>query len=469
MNRDVPLVAIIGRTNVGKSSIFNALTRRKQAIVEDYPGVTRDRRYGVVQEESCVYRLVDTGGFLGEDDNPLQQSVRQQAELAIDEADVVMVVFDGIEGPSPLDGEIVQYMRQVAKPVVWVVNKCEKPVHEYSASEFFQLGIEEYVTISAAHRARMSELRSRLMQELERCGPLSKKLDEESDEGLIRVALIGRPNVGKSTLLNRILGEDRVVTSDVAGTTRDSVDVRIKRDGQIYEFVDTAGLRKKAKVDDGTVERYGNLRSLRALARCDVAILVLDASSDLGALQDSRLAGLAHERGRGLILCVNKWDAVEKDHKTALAYKEYIRNHFKFARYAPTIFISALTGRRCPSVISEVKRVHDASLKRISTADVNKVLAAAFQKKSAPVHRGLPLKLYFAVQIGVKPPTFVLFLNYTSKIHFGYKRYLKNQLREAFGFHGVDIKMYFRKRRGNKDDDERIDEQDLQLKIGNFS
>jgi GTP-binding protein len=454
---DVPIVAIIGRTNVGKSSLFNALTSRQQAIVEDSPGVTRDRRYGLVPTEEGVFRAVDTGGFVGEDENPLQDSVRQQAEVAVAESDLVIVVFDGMQGPSPLDNEVVQFIRKHKKPALWVVNKCEKPVNEIAANEFFALGIDDIIPISAAHRVGISELKRRVKLALHEVGieRLPVAVDEGPDsENVIRVALIGRPNVGKSSLINKIVGEERVVASPMSGTTRDSVDIEIRRDGQRYVFVDTAGLRRKARVEDHTVERYGNLRSLRALAKCDVAILVLDASSDMGALQDTRLAGLAHERGRGLIIVVNKWDAVEKDNKTAIAYKEYIAEHFKFARYAPTLFVSALTGRRCPSIIEEVRKVYNASRIRVPTAQVNKVLKSAFEMKPPPIYRGVPLKLLFATQISELPPTFVLFLNHTDKIHFGYKRYLKNILRNEFGFAGVDIKMFFRKRRGKDDSPE---------------
>jgi GTP-binding protein len=454
MRNDVPTVAIIGRTNVGKSSLFNALTSKQQAIVEDSSGVTRDRRYGWALLDEGMIRIVDTGGFVGEESNPLQDLVRQQAEIAIAESDLVLVLFDGMEGPSPLDNEVVQFMRQSKKPVIWVANKCEKPVNELSTSEFYALGIDEIISISAAHRVRIAELKLRIKERLREIGIenlTSLDITKESEDQVIKVALVGRPNVGKSTLFNRIVGEERVVTAPIAGTTRDSVDVEIVRDGKKYVFVDTAGLRRKAKVDDHTVERYGNLRSLRALAKCDVAVLVLDASSDMGSLQDTRLAGLAHERGRGLIIVVNKWDSIEKDNKTVLAYKNYVAENFKFARYAPIVFVSGLTGRRCPSIIEEVNKVYEASRKRIPTADVNKVLREAFEIKSPPIYRGLPLKLYFAVQVGECPPTFVLFMNHTQKIHFGYKRYLKNVLRKEFGFYGVDIKLMFRKRRSKYD------------------
>jgi GTPase len=461
----VPIVAIVGRTNVGKSTLFNSLIGKRKSVVEDYPGVTRDRIYHEVYTDNLIYRLVDTGGLVGEDENPLQTSVREQAQIAIAESSLLLVLFDGQAGPSVLDEEVVRFIQRSNKSVIWIANKCEKPAVGRSAIDFYSLGIDNIVTISAEHNLGLGELKAQIVDTLlsqegsSRYRSMDSKdemdgEEENPEDSIIKVSIIGRPNVGKSTLLNKILGEDRAVTSDVPGTTRDSLDVEITRDGRKIQFIDTAGLRRKSKVEDQGVERYGNLRSLKALVQSDVAILVLDGNGDLGSLQDSRLAGLADDRGRGLIIVVNKWDVVEKDHTTVKAYKDYIAEHFKFARYAPTLFVSALTGKRCPSIIDEVFKVYDAARIRIPTAQVNKTMIAAFEKKTAPIYRGAPIKLYFASQIGITPPTFVLFVNYPKKINFGYARYLKNIFRKEFGFYGVGIKIYFRKRRSKNDGDE---------------
>jgi GTPase len=435
-------IAIIGRTNVGKSSLFNALAGKHLAIVEDFPGVTRDRKNVTCDFDGYVHELIDTGGLYGDESGDFALSVREQALRALNDADLAIALFDGINGPNPLDGEIVKTIRESQKPVLWVVNKCEKPTSALSAAEFYELGIDDIITISAIHKIGIRELKTTINSLLQ--SRISKKIEQDPT---VKVALLGKPNVGKSTLLNKIIGEERVITSNIPGTTRDSIDVAITRNGVKFTFVDTAGLRKKAKVDDNTIERISNMRSLRALAQCDVAILVLDASSEMAGVQDARLAGLAHDRGRGLIIAVNKWDAIEKDHKTVKQYENFLHEHFKFARYAPLLFISALTGKRCPSVIEEVNKVYEATLKRVSTAEVNKVLIAAVNKKTPTLYRGHPLKFYFATQIGVKPPTFVIFCNHPNKVQFGYKRYLINAFRKEFEFHGVDIKVHFRKRR----------------------
>jgi GTPase len=459
-NKIVPTVAIVGRTNVGKSTLFNSIIGRRKSVVEDYPGVTRDRIYHEVHTDSLIFRLVDTGGLVGEDENPLQTSVREQAEVAIAESSLLLVLFDAQAGPSILDEEVVRFIQRSGKPVIWLANKCEKPGVSRAAVDFYALGIDEVMPISAEHNLGLGELKAKVVNTLQSIyganqllTPLNREDEEADKEAVIKVAIIGKPNVGKSTLLNRILGESRAVTSEVAGTTRDSLDVEITRDGRKLKFIDTAGLRRKSKVDP-SLERFGNLRSLKALVQSDVAILVLDGSGDLGSLQDSRLAGLADDRGRALVIVVNKWDAVEKDHKTVKAYKDYIAENFKFARYAPVIFVSALTGKRCPSIIEEVVKVYDAARIRIPTSQVNRTMTIAFDKKTPPIYRGAPIKLYFATQIGITPPTFVLFVNYPKKINFGYARYLKNVIRKEFGFYGVGIKIYFRKRRSKDEESE---------------
>lgn len=511
----IPLVAIVGRTNVGKSTLFNALIGRRTSVTEDSPGVTRDRSYGTVNSFGVMFRLIDTGGLVGEEDDQLHSSVKMQTRLAIQEADAIIVVFDGIAGVHPLDHLVMDELRQTKKPIVWVANKCEKEVNKVAAAEFYALGIDDIIPISAAHREGLRALVRRLG---ELVGPLpagtresTKKgkgnkrgreeislkdliaaesaesagsavsagyartaepnfdadteLDEQvlaalnSEEGAegtvenpitsapIRVAVIGRPNVGKSTLINKIIGEDRLVTSPIAGTTRDAIDISVKRDGREYVFVDTAGLRRKARVDDGSVERYSNLRTLRALAQCDVVVFVIDAIEGAPSAQDAAILGLAHERGKAIVLVVNKWDAIEKDHRTVHTFQNSVYNALKFARYAPVLFVSALLGRRCPSVLATVGQVFDNARVRISTGDLNRVIERAISTKTPPIYRGEPLKFYFATQVSVAPPTIVFFLNHPRAMHFAYERYLRNIIRTHFPFVGSDIKFQMRKKK----------------------
>jgi GTP-binding protein len=441
--RKIPIVAIVGRTNVGKSSLFNCLLGRRQAIVEDQPGVTRDRSYALCSRYDKPFTIIDTGGLFG-DEKGFADAVRYQAQLAIDEADVILAVFDGLDGVHPHDEEVVSLLRQSDKPVIWVVNKCEKPNTEQQSADFYRLGVDNVVCVSAAHKVNIDALVEAIHEASPDVG--SGKIESTPDEQIIRVAVLGRPNVGKSSLINRILGEERLVASPVAGTTRDSVDITLTRDGQKYRIVDTAGLRKKANVPGVSVERYGNLRSLKALADCDVAVLVLDTTEGAPMEQDAKVAGLIHERGRAFIIVANKWDIVEKDHTTVKQFETAIYNQFKFARYAPIIFTSAATGRRCPSVLEKAKEVYEQSQIRIPTSELNRVLEAAFRKKPPPVYRGQPVKLFFATQTDVAPPTIVLFVSFPQRLNYAYERYVRNCLREHFPFVGSDIRLIFRKR-----------------------
>lgn len=453
MVRRIPLVAIVGRTNVGKSTLFNALAGRRLAIVEGTPGVTRDRSYALIKRYGFLFNLVDTGGVVGDEDETLQALVREQAEVAVGESDVVIALFDGVDGVHPLDWEVADLARRSGKPVLWVVNKCERDEHRLGGSEFHTLGADELLCISAAHHQGVRELVDQIEKSLHASEVRAPTEAPAADEAL-RVAIIGKPNVGKSTLINRILGEPRLVTSDVAGTTRDSIDVRVRREGRDFVFVDTAGLRKRAKVQDSTVERYSTLRTLRSIAGCDVGVLVVDATQGIPTEQDTKIGGIIHERGKGLVIVVNKWDLVEKDHRSVHDFTAAIREQFKFAKYAPILFVSALTGRRCPSVLETVAEVYDARRYRVKTSDLNRTLQAAFQRRPPPVYRGQPIKLQFAVQAGVEPPTFVLFVNHPGKLGFGYERYIKNSLRDAFPFPGVDLKLNFRKKSLREEADE---------------
>jgi GTP-binding protein len=452
MSRKIPTVAIVGRTNVGKSTLFNTLTGRRISIVEDTPGVTRDRSYAVIKRFGFPFTLIDTGGLAGEQDARLEDSVIAQTKIAIEEADLVMAVVDALDGVHPIDHEVSDLLRKSKKTVLWVVNKCEKPNSADEATQFYALGIENYVCVSAAHKIGMDELGAAIKAGLP--AKLVQPNREAEPDSKIRVAVLGRPNVGKSSIINKILGEERLVASPIAGTTRDAIDIELTRDGKDYVIVDTAGLRKKAKIEPDSIERMSTLRALKALAECDVAVLVIDASEGLPSEQEARIAGLAHERGRGLIVVINKWDLVEKDHRSVKQYTDAVYEILKFGRYAPILFVSALTGRRCPSILETVQKVYEESTKRIPTSEVNKIFERAFTRKPPPVHRGQPVKLYFVTQSEVQPPTFVLFVNNPSRLNFSYERYLKNVLRDHYAFEGTDVKIVLRKRTSKEKGDE---------------
>ncbi|MFO0417012.1 MAG: ribosome biogenesis GTPase Der [Pseudomonadota bacterium] len=472
-NAKLPTVCIVGRTNVGKSTLFNALAGKRKAVVKDQPGVTRDRCFEVVTRFDFPFTLIDTGALVGEETIALHQSVREQTELAIRQSDVVIVVFDGLHGLHPLDNQVVDLMRQIDKPVIYVANKCEKPSAALTATELYGLGIEEIIPLSAAHRRGIRDLMAKLTELINpvelNLANSNDELDgdisfdeqgqvtepeiipdevESSDTGVINLAIIGKPNVGKSTFVNTLLGEERMITSPIAGTTRDSIKSSLTRNGRVFEIVDTAGLRKKAGVQDDSVERFSNIRTLRSLAQSDVAVFLLDAAEGIPTEQDARIVGLAHEKGKSLVIVVNKWDLIEKDSKIAEAYRRAIRSVFKFAAYAPVVFVSALTGLRCYNVLDTVEEVHRASTKRLSTADVNKLFSDAFAQKPPPVYRGQPIKLLYATQVATKPPTFAVFVNHPDRLRFNYERYLKNTVRRAFDFPGNDVRILFRRRSG---------------------
>jgi GTP-binding protein len=446
----IPTIAIVGRTNVGKSTLFNALVGHRASIVEDVAGVTRDRHYGYVSRFEFPFTLIDTGGMIGEEGSGLEDEVQEQARIAIEESDLAVVVFDGIAGPHAYDREIIKKLRRSGKKVLYVINKCEKPEVQVAANEFYRLGVPEASFVSAAHGVGIPELVDEIKEILD-IDPEEINPHEKTKTGAIKLAIIGKPNVGKSSIINRILGEKRLITSDIAGTTRDSIDIMLTRDGQKYQIVDTAGLRKKNKVDDETIERYANLHALTSLASCDVAVVVMDASKGLPTEQDAKIAGLAQERGRGLIFVLNKWDLVEKDHRSVKAYTEGVYEVMKFARYAPILFVSAETGRRCPSILETAKEVYGNWTHRIQTSKLNKILSVAWDRKPPPVYRGQPIKLLFATQASSAPPEIVLFLNYPDKLNFSYQRYIKNTLRESFPFSGTDLKLTLRKRGEEKE------------------
>jgi GTP-binding protein len=431
------------------------------AIVSNAHGVTRDRNYALINRYDLPFTLVDTGGIVGDEDATFTSAVIEQTEFAIQEADLIIALVDAVDGLHPHDEHVAQRLRQAKVPVLWYANKCEKADSKVKVSEFYSLGIDNIAPISAAHNEGIRDLTNKIVSTLKELA-LNTTVDPDVDPG-IHIAILGKPNVGKSTFVNKILGQDRLITSNIAGTTRDKVYVDLMRDGQKFVVADTAGLRKKGKITDESIERYSALRSLAELSTCDVAILILDATGGLPTEQDARIAGLIHERGRPFLIVVNKWDAIEKDHRSAKEFKDSVFEVFKFCRYAPILFVSALTGKRCPNVLRKAKEVYENSKLRIKTADLNKLCERLFNKYPPPVVRGEPIKLYFATQVDITPPTIVLFLNYPDKINFSYERYIRNGIREEFPFEGCDIKIYFRKRTSKENRDEKVDKKEYEI------
>ena len=545
MKPRTPILAIIGRPNVGKSTLFNRIVGARRAVVEDIPGVTRDRNYALVERFEIPFFLVDTGGFEKAPEGVLGNVVVEQVRVAVEEADVILGIFDAQSGCQPGDFDVIELLRRCDKPVLYVANKCDSETHEALGADFYQLGISRVYTCSAAHGRGVEEfLDDALMRlpdfkelsawaqaeeerekhaidEAEHLGRQglafedefqsegeSKERDtgddadeviephfapvfvpgeseESADEYLrshrvlrvedslpvrrartpedvfefeeairpgtpppdiscIRLALVGRPNVGKSTLFNALFGEERAITSPVAGTTRDTLYVSIEHEGQKFELMDTAGLKKQGRIVD-TIEKYSVFRALGALANCDVAVVLIDAEQG-PTEQDGKIVGFAHEQGKGLLLVVNKWDLIEKHQRIVQEFKQKMQDAFKFTPYAPLIFISAKSGKRCFKVLDEVRRIGVERSKMVPTGPLNRLLKEAAKKVSAPSYRGMPVKLYYAAQIDCAPPRFVFFFNHPKHVHFSYLRFLKNTIRSEFGFDGSDIKIVTRKR-----------------------
>ena len=433
-----PIVAIVGRPNVGKSTLFNRLTKTKLAIVEDTPGVTRDRLYQDVEWNGKVFTLIDTGGIEMNSKDSILSAVKKQAQIAIEEADLILFVCDGQMGISSEDAEVAQMLMRTKKEVMLVVNKIEDYSNPEALYEYYELGLGEIYPISASHGMNTGDL---LDEILERLGDIE---DEEYDPDVIKIAVIGRPNVGKSSLTNAILGQERCIVSNVPGTTRDAIDTAFSRDGQDYAIIDTAGMRKRGKVFE-TTEKYSVIRSLRAVDRCDVVLMVINAEEGL-IEQDKKIAGYAHEQGKGLVLVVNKWDLIEKDNKTYTEFEKNLRKNLLFMSYAPIVFVSALTKQRVPKILDLVKYVAEQQSVRIATSVLNEIVRDAVMQNPPPTDKGKRLKILYITQSGVKPPTFVLFVNEPEILHFSYERYLENKLRESFGFEGTSIKFIVRKR-----------------------
>lgn len=433
-----PVVAIVGRPNVGKSTIFNRIVGERVSIVEDIPGVTRDRIYSSAEWLTYQFNIIDTGGIeIG--DEPFLAQIRHQAEIAIDEADVIIFITNGREGLTPADEEVAKILYRSNKPVVLAVNKIDNPDMRENIFDFYSLGFGDPFPISGSHGIGLGDLLDEVVKHF------NKRSEEEYDDDVVKFSLIGRPNVGKSSLVNAILGEDRVIVSDIAGTTRDAIDTTFKFNGQEFVIIDTAGMRKKGKVYEST-EKYSVLRALKAIERSDVVLVVLNGEEGI-IEQDKRIAGYAHEAGKAVVIVVNKWDAVEKDEKTMKQFEQKIRDHFLFLDYAPIVFLSAKTKKRLHTLMPSIIQASENHAMRIPTNVLNDVIMDAVAMNPTPTDKGTRLKIFYATQVAVKPPTFIIFVNDPELLHFSYERFLENRIRDAFGFEGTPIKIIARARK----------------------
>ncbi|HHU93019.1 MAG TPA: ribosome biogenesis GTPase Der [Halanaerobiaceae bacterium] len=434
-----PVVAIVGRPNVGKSTLFNRLAGNRISIVESEPGITRDRIYADIEWLEKSFILVDTGGIETDSDDLIIKKMRQQAQLAIEEADLLLFVVDGRSGITNLDQEIADYLRKTNKKILLLINKVDDfSLVDEITWQFYSLGFEEIIPISAEHGKNVGDLLEKIVDNL----PLLE--DDELDNEALNIAIIGKPNVGKSSLVNYLAGYERVIVSDIPGTTRDAIDTLVEIKGVKYNLIDTAGMRRKARIKD-SVEYYSVIRTIRAIDRADAVLMLIDATEGVTG-QDKKIVGYAHDNGKAIVLAVNKWDLVEKETNTMEEYKKEIYNELKFINYAPITFISALTGKRVPEALELLEYVIDQNSLRIKTGLLNEVLEEAFLLREPPGYRGKKLKLYYATQVAIKPPTFLLFVNDPELMHFSYERYLENALRKAFGFIGTTIRINLKKR-----------------------
>lgn len=438
-----PIIAIVGRPNVGKSTLFNKLTGKRLAIVEDTPGVTRDRIYSECEWLNHTVMLIDTGGIEPKTDDGMLAKMRDQANIAIESADVIILVTDLASGVTANDADIAAMLLKSGKPVVLCVNKCDRigePPAEFY--EFYNLGLGDPIAVSSVHGHGTGDL-------LDECFKfIDFDKEDEYDEDTVKVAIIGKPNVGKSSLVNRIAGEERVIVSNVAGTTRDATDTEVENQYGKFVLIDTAGIRRKSRVDDN-VEKYSVLRSYMAVDRSDVCVIMIDATEGFTE-QDSKVAGYAHEQGKACVIAVNKWDAIEKDGNTMNKFQKELEVDFSFMSYAPIVFISALTGQRIDKLFEQIVSTHEQNCRRISTGMLNDMLSYATAKVQPPSDKGKRLKLYYMTQASTKPPTFVVFCNRSDLFHFSYQRYIENQIRETFGLTGTPIKIVVRERGKDK-------------------
>ena len=435
-----PVVAIVGRPNVGKSTLFNALAGEKIAIVKDTPGVTRDRIYADVTWLDKEFTLIDTGGIEPDSKDIILSQMREQAQIAIDTADVIIFITDVKQGLVDADSKVADMLRRSGKPVVLVVNKVDNfDKYMPDVYEFYNLGIGDPVPVSAASRLGLGDMLDIVSGHF----PEGSAQEEEDDRP--RIAIVGKPNVGKSSIVNRLLGENRVIVSDVAGTTRDAIDTEVVHNGKEYIFIDTAGLRRKNKIKE-ELERYSIIRTVTAVERADVVLMVIDATEGVTE-QDAKIAGIAHERGKGIIIVVNKWDAIEKNDRTMREYENDIRQVLSFMPYAEIMYVSAVTGQRLIKLYDMIDMVIENQTLRIATGVLNEIMTEAVAMQQPPSDKGKRLKLYYITQVSVKPPTFVIFVNDKELMHFSYTRYLENKIREAFGFRGTSLKFFIRERK----------------------
>lgn len=435
-----PVVAIVGRPNVGKSTLFNALAGEKISIVKDTPGVTRDRIYADVSWLDRNFTMIDTGGIEPDSKDIILSQMREQAQIAIDTSDVIVFMTDVRQGLVDSDSKVADMLRRSGKPVVLVVNKVDS-FEKYMPDvyEFYNLGIGDPVPVSAASRLGIGDMLDEIIAHF------PEKGDEDEEDERPRIAIVGKPNVGKSSIVNKLLGEQRVIVSDIAGTTRDAIDTRIVHEGREYVFIDTAGLRRKSRIKE-ELERYSIIRAVTAVERSDVVFIVIDAVEGVTE-QDAKIAGIAHERGKGIVIVVNKWDAIEKDDKTMKQYENEIRRVLSFMPYAEIMYISARTGQRLNKLYEVIDMVIENQTLRVATGVLNEIMMEAVAMQQPPSDKGKRLKLYYITQVSVKPPTFVIFVNDKELMHFSYTRYLENKIREAFGFKGTSLKFFIRERK----------------------
>jgi len=434
-----PIVAVVGRPNVGKSTLFNALAGERLSIVKDTPGITRDRIYTDVSWLNYNFTLIDTGGIEPESTDIILSQMREQAQIAIDTADVILFMVDVKQGLQDADSKVADMLRRAKKPVILVVNKVDDfKKYEADVYEFYNLGIGDPFPVSSANQLGFGELLDEVVSNF------SDPVENEEEDEIIKVAIVGKPNVGKSSLINKLIGENRLIVSDIAGTTRDAVDTRVRHDGKDYIFIDTAGIRRKNKIKED-LEKYMIVRTVSAVERADIVVLMIDAEEGVTE-QDAKIAGIAHERGKATIIAVNKWDAIQKNNSSVKEYTEKIRSTLSFMSYAEITFISAVTGQRLMKLYDLIDSVSENHAMRVQTGTLNEIMTEAVAMQQPPSDKGKRLKLFYITQASVKPPTFVIFVNYKELMHFSYTRYIENQIRKAFGFKGTPLKFIIRER-----------------------